>query len=473
MARKKKKDERPKQGSKANILLSNRSLEMVEDRPKCVYLCSLNGHEKAVNAVRFSPDGRLLATGGDDGTLLIWARDTSSEKPPSTDEEAKEVWKIESRVGLPTDVFDISWSTLGTELVVASTDNRCTMYALSKTGITKTAELSSHSKYVQGVAWDPMNEYIASSSNDKSVRVYSLFQKNKSRKRNPKLEHVLKKPLVQENAKKEESKEQKKEDSIAESDGKGDEKEPVSKMARTDGFFHDDSVPTFFRRIAWSPDGNLLVCPTGKLKIEKAEENSEEKAINVTHVFTRASMPYPVLHLPSGKYCSVVARFSPVLYKVQNTTEDTVLFKLPYRMIFAVGTMDASVLFYDTQQCKPICAVDAIHYEPITDLTWSSDGKSLVAVSIDGYATLITLRDCKAFADTYSAEEQRAMLKMDEAPFLTPKQKKNASETEKPSPSKKTVVDFFSQTNQQPKKAEEVFVEEKVEPLSTTIKKKK
>lgn len=45
------------------------------------------------------------------------------------------------------------------------------------------------------------------------------------------------------------------------------------------------------------------------------------------------------------------------------------LFDLPYRIVYAVATQDA-VLLYDTQQLKPICVVSNLHYATFTDLAW-------------------------------------------------------------------------------------------------------
>ena len=35
-------------------------------------LCTMTNHAASVNAVRWSPDGMLLASGADDGVVLVW-----------------------------------------------------------------------------------------------------------------------------------------------------------------------------------------------------------------------------------------------------------------------------------------------------------------------------------------------------------------------------------------------------------------
>lgn len=49
--------------------------------------------------------------------------------------------------------------------------------------------------------------------------------------------------------------------------------------------FADETVPTFFRRLAWSPDGSFLVTPTGLLK-----EKALQKAEFVSHIFVRHAL---------------------------------------------------------------------------------------------------------------------------------------------------------------------------------------
>jgi hypothetical protein len=44
-------------------------------------------------------------------------------------------------------------------------------------------------------------------------------------------------------------------------------------------------------------------------------------------------------------------------------------FALPYRLIFAVATLD-SLFIYDTQHSGPIVIFAGIHYAAITDIAW-------------------------------------------------------------------------------------------------------
>lgn len=45
------------------------------------------------------------------------------------------------------------------------------------------------------------------------------------------------------------------------------------------------------------------------------------------------------------------------------------VFALPYRMLYAVATMD-TVMIYDTQQAGPVCLLTKLHYDEFTDMSW-------------------------------------------------------------------------------------------------------
>lgn len=90
-------------------------------------------------------------------------------------------------------VYDLAWSPTGEYIIAGSTDNTARVFAVndgmwqfaskflsfhltSSTG-SCVQEIAEHSHFVQGVAWDPMNEYIATQSSDRSMHVYSINTK--------------------------------------------------------------------------------------------------------------------------------------------------------------------------------------------------------------------------------------------------------------------------------------------------------
>jgi len=89
--------------------------------------------------------------------------------------------------------------------------------------------------------------------------------------------------------------------------------------------------------------------------------------------------------------------------KNENTGQ---LFRLPYRMVFAVAS-ENEVLLYDTQQQQPIAYFANLHYHTLSDLTWSHDGRLLVVSSTDGYCSLICF-DVNELGIVYSESEAQA-----------------------------------------------------------------
>lgn len=110
----------------------------------------------------------------------------------------------------------------------------------------------------------------------------------------------------------------------------------------------------------------------------------------------------PAMILPIPRQSSTVVRCCPVLYKLRDEGPEPMI-KLPYRIVFAVGT-DHDIIIYDTQQRLPIARFQDIHYTRLTDLAWSPDGLLLIASSTDGYCSLITF-DENELGETFDLEE--------------------------------------------------------------------
>ncbi len=63
-----------------------------------------------------------------------------------------------------------------------------------------------------------------------------------------------------------------------------------------------------------------------------------------------------------------------IVYSASQT--DNTSFSLPYRLVFAVATLD-SLFIYDTQHSSPIVIVAGLHYAAITDIAWCANFSSL------------------------------------------------------------------------------------------------
>ncbi|KAH9903220.1 WD40 repeat-like protein [Cubamyces lactineus] len=154
--------------------------------PRVEYLATLSRHSAAVNVVRFSPNGDLIASAGDDGMIIIWSPTTSphassygSDLAPEDLQYEKEHWKPRTTFRCTTmQVYDLAWSPSGEYIIAGSTDNCARIFTASEGKCVH--EIAEHNHYVQGVAWDPLNEYIATQSSDRSMHIYSISYKQGS-----------------------------------------------------------------------------------------------------------------------------------------------------------------------------------------------------------------------------------------------------------------------------------------------------
>jgi chromatin assembly factor 1 subunit B len=351
------------------------------------FLSTLSRHSRTVNVVRFSPDGTILASGADDSAVILWKL---SDLAPATcyiqdcDEENRESW-IAFKVlrNHLEDVYDISWSSDSKMLLSGSVDNTAILWDVDKGQ--KLWMFADHKSFVQGVALDPLNQFITTISDDRSLRIFAFGTRQL-------LHDVRKLPIAT---------------------GK-------SRM-----FHSADTMKSFFRRLAFSPDGHLLVVPAGCWENPQSVETG---SFNATYVFCRSNLARPVLSLIGCAKPTLAVRFCPLLFKLRNNSctqsidgdfkkneqaewlDCETLFRLPYRMIFAVAS-ENEVLLYDTQQRQPLAYFANLHYHTLSDLTWSHDGRLLVISSTDGYCTLITF-DAEELGLIYETNPNASALDM-------------------------------------------------------------
>ena len=113
----------------------------------------------------------------------------------------KEHWRVRfSSRPTQSEIYDLAWSPQGDCLIVGGTDfvarvinatdgesfaRPCVQSQMCGESSRSRAaplpgsiirEISEHSHHIQGVAWDPLNEYIATQSADRTVHVYALLR---------------------------------------------------------------------------------------------------------------------------------------------------------------------------------------------------------------------------------------------------------------------------------------------------------
>ncbi|CAG0915941.1 unnamed protein product [Notodromas monacha] len=332
-------------------------------RVECV--SDLKRHNRAVNIVRFSPCGVFLASGDDESTLFIWKmsdRDDDFHKDVGDLDESemnRDKWIVHKTLrGHLEDIQDLCWSKDSNYLVSGSIDNSAIIWDIGKgcqIGI-----LGEHKGFVQGVAFDPKAQLIATLSTDRDLRIYNASTK--------KVIHRIGKVQVQALPQKLTC--------VLDNSEDGN----VPKSVR---LFHDDTLKTFSRRMDFSPDGEILFTPTGFLELGSS-------CLNTFYAFSRVNLTTPAVVYPMGRKTSALAvRCCPVLFKLRG--ESPPLFALPYRIVFAVITEDALIL-YDTQSSLPFGKIANIHYTRLSDLAWSSDGRLLMVSSTDGFCSFVTFK---------------------------------------------------------------------------------
>ncbi len=140
---------------------------VVWQAPDIIEKTVLYAHEAAVNTARFSPNGEILATAGDDGRIYIWRKEVLENEDP-------EPIILSGHKGK---VVNLSFSSDGNTLASASWDGSIGIWPLGK-GIEK-AEAQSrfilgHEGAVNAVQFAPDNTHLYSAGQDGEVRYWRL-----------------------------------------------------------------------------------------------------------------------------------------------------------------------------------------------------------------------------------------------------------------------------------------------------------
>ncbi|XP_017768816.1 PREDICTED: protein HIRA homolog [Nicrophorus vespilloides] len=288
-------------------------------------LCQMDNHLACVNVVRWSCQGHLLASGGDDKLVMIWklTGEGSSTLFGSGGKVNVETWKCTHTLNSHNgDILDLAWAPHDGWLASASVDNTVIIWNTHKFP-EKVAVLKGHSGMVKGVTWDPVGKYIASQSDDKSLRVWRTAD--------------------------------------------WQQQEVV-----TDAFV-DCSATTHVLRLSWSPDGQYLV-----------SAHAMNGGGPTAQIIERDGWKQDKDFVGHRKAVTCVRFNSNILKKVTPGSP-----KPQQYCCCAVGSRDKSVSVWLTSLKRPLVVIKDLFDDSVLDISWSSNGQHLLACSWDGSVACI------------------------------------------------------------------------------------
>jgi chromatin assembly factor 1 subunit B len=356
---------------------------------KIDYMMSLTRHDVTVNSVAFSPDGLHLATAGDSGNIVVWSVPVNKRG----NNNGRHFWfTLSSEKDLTVrivsthceGIVDISWSTDSKRFTVGTIDSCVLIYEDKQYGINACSpethrkesdwqlvfrNADQHGSFVQGVAYDPLDVYIASMGGDRTVRVFPRKVPLKSKKKvlrpantsiivgtnaatavvtPPPHEHQRMVSQILTEAKLELGKPKRiKQRSITVEDSGGFENQNNVINLKSQGeecrsaqqhqikqikhklFVDESNCESFFRRLNWTVDGAFLITPAALWHGDNATDGekkvlslSSESPLFSTYLFARHRFEEPYRVLTGLDKPSVVVRANPVLFQLPPSVLD-------------------------------------------------------------------------------------------------------------------------------------------------------
>ncbi|XP_019178834.1 PREDICTED: protein HIRA isoform X1 [Ipomoea nil] len=319
-----------------NMKCVGRDMETDEFIPKL--LATLRDHFGSVNCVRWAKHGRYVASGSDDQVILIHERKPGSGTTEFGSGEPPDIenWKVAMTLrGHTADVVDLNWSPDDSTLASGSLDN--TIHIWSMTNGICTAVLRGHSSLVKGVTWDPIGSFIASQSDDKTVVIWRTTD--------------------------------------------------WSLAHRTEGHWAKSLGSTFFRRLGWSPCGHFITTTHGFQKPRHSAPVLERGEWSATFDFLGHNAPVIVVKFNHSMFrrntSNAQEMKSASLGWTNGSSKTGGKDSQPYNVI-AIGSQDRTITVWTTASPRPLFVAKHFFSQSVVDLSWSPDGYSLFACSLDG-----------------------------------------------------------------------------------------
>ncbi|KAK1718986.1 WD domain-containing protein [Colletotrichum lupini] len=304
-----------------------------EGKPR--QLCHMSHHLGTIHSVRFSPNGRYLASGADDKLICVYHLDKNppvasfglgAEPPPV------ENWKTYKRlVGHENDVQDLAWSYDSSILVSVGLDSKIVVW--SGHSFEKLKTITVHSSHVKGITFDPANKFFATASDDRTIKIFRFTPPAPNATQHDMVNNFVLEQTIS-------------------------------------GPFKSSPLTTYFRRCSWSPDGNHIAAP-----------NAVNGPVSSVAIIERTRWDSEI-NLIGHEGPTEVCMFSPRLFHTENPAEQPDNNALV--TVIASAGQDKTLSIWNTNTSRPVVILQDVASKSISDLAWSPDGTTIFAASLDG-----------------------------------------------------------------------------------------
>ena len=302
-------------------------------------LASLAHHSGTVHSVRFSGNGRYLASGADDKMVCVYNLDPtrpshttfgSMEAPPV------ENWRMYRRlIGHENDVQDLGWSCDSSILVSVGLDSKVVVW--SGHTFEKLKTLAQHQSHVKGITFDPANKYFATASDDRTIKIYRFTSPPPNA-------------------------------SVSDQGSNFVLEKTISAP------FGASPLTTYFRRCSWSPEGAHI-----------AAANAVNGPVSSVAIIARGTWDCDI-NLIGHEGPVEVCAFSPRLFcrEPPPPMQDPGQSATPSVTVVACAGHDRTLSVWNTSFSRPFLTTVELSAKAISDLAWAPNGETLFLASLDG-----------------------------------------------------------------------------------------
>ncbi|KXX76958.1 Protein HIR1 [Madurella mycetomatis] len=331
-------------------------------------LCHMSHHLGTIHSVRFSPNGRYLASGADDRVICIYQLDNN---PPShaatfgTNEPPPvENWKTHKRlVGHDSDVQDLAWSYDNSILVSVGLDSKVVVW--SGHTFEKLKTIAVHQSHVKGITFDPANKFFATAGDDRHIKIFRFTPPPPNATQHDMVNNFVLETTIT-------------------------------------APFKSSPLTTYFRRCSWSPDGNHI-----------AAANAVNGPVSSVAIIERTRWDSEI-NLIGHEGPTEVCMFSPRLFHTQKPSENGASGDRGSSglvTVIASAGQDKTLSIWNTNTSRPVVIVQDVASKSISDLAWTPDGQTLFASSLDGSILAVKFEVGELGWVAKSEENDRALQK--------------------------------------------------------------